>query len=189
LEEKMALQKWRFVRQFKLGQTDTFLGEQWAHFYGKNQEHLFWNQINEKHQTTEQYLAYESEQKYVCAASKKCLKRTVLEKMLPILGIKNTAETFSIAVTPVIVEAIKGIENECYKAFQTHSGRHKGDFTASNAVDVVKMVFLGWNGIGIESDSKRKMVKGESSWTFTIKNKPNNLWDTITDREKDEELE
>ena len=189
VEEKMALQKWRFVRQFKLGQTDTFLGEQWAQFYGKNQEHLFWNQINEKHQTTEQYLAYESEQKYVCAASKKCLKRTVLEKMLPILGIKNTAETFSLQVTPTLVEAIKVIEQECYTAFQAHGGRHKGDFTASNAVDVVKLVFLGWNGIGVESDSKRKRSDGKQALVFTIKNKPNNLWETITDREKDEELE
>jgi len=189
VEEKLALQKWRFVRQFKQGQTDAFLGEQWAHFYGKNQEHLFWNQINEKHQTTEQYLAYESEQKYICAASKKCLKRTVLEKILPILGIKNTAETFSISVTPVIVEAIQGIEQECYTAFQRNGTFRKGDFTASHSVDVVKMVFLGWNGIGVESDSKRKMIKGERAWTFMIKNKPNQLWDAITDRERDEEIE
>lgn len=182
IDEKLSLQKYKFVRQFKPGCDDELLSSVWAKYIMDNKDHLFWNQVNEKHQTTADYLAFESEQKYICAASKKCLKRTVIDKLLPVLGIKTTADAFTITITDVIVESLKGLEAEAYQAFQNNGVRRKGDFTASSAVDVVKMMFEGWNGEGVESDRKRKMIKGVNSQIFTITNKPNKLWDLITDR-------
>lgn len=184
LDEKLTLQKWRFLQQFKKSCTDEFLAAQYNEMYGENKEHLFWNQVNEKHQSTKQYLEFEAKQKYMCAASKKCLKRTVIDKLLPILGIANTSEPFSILVTDKIVQAVKMFEADARGAFLTGGNtKGEGEFTASHAVDVIKMVFVNWNGIGVETSAKRKMVKGVRNRIFTITNKKNEIWDKITEKD------
>jgi hypothetical protein len=181
-DEKLILQKHRFRNQLV---TDDMkiLSVLWAEYMmNKGNEFAFWNLVGEKHQTTDEYLAFESSQKYIQQSSKKCLKRIVMDKLLPILTVKNSADEFNITVSDEMVKQLKGIEEEVFRAFQKDDSRRKGEFTASNAVDMIKMVYKSWSINEIKSTSTKKQVKGIRKNVFTITKAKNSLWDLITQR-------
>jgi hypothetical protein len=184
-DEKMILQKHRFKQQLTV--TDaTVLKELWAKYMmDKSQEICFWNMVNEKHQTTNDYLQHESKQKYIQSSSKKCLKRIALDKVLAILKIKNTAEKFEIDTIEPLMESFKAVEEEVFKAFQPHASRRKGEFKQSTAIDMLQMVFKGWCGTELDTTKKRK--GRQQIITYAIKNQDNPVWNYITKRDSEVE--
>lgn len=184
-DEKLILQKHRFCKQFKEKDAKV-LSEIWKEYMmEQGTEHLFWHIVGEKHQTTDEYIEYESSQKYIQQSSKKCLKRIVIDKFLSILGIENTCQAFKIDNVAPYVEQLKALEKDAFDAFQcgNHGSRRSGDFTDSNAVEMIKMVFKAWNGDKVVSQTKKKQVNGIRKNTFAIEKTQNTLWDLITSRE------
>jgi hypothetical protein len=185
-DEKLILQKHRFRNQL-VTEDVKVLGEVWSDYImDKNKEHAFWNLVGEKHQTTDEYLAYESTQKYIQQSSKKCLKRIALDKLLPILGVKNSAEKFVVDVTDSLVKQLATVEEEVFKAFQKNASRRKGEFKTSNAVEMIGMVYEAWNGIKMKSERKRTGAGGKVI-AYRVEVPENTLWPLITKRTCDEE--
>ena len=109
-DELLILKKYNFCTQLK---TDDIKVQEglWNEFIADiTKESYFWNIVNEKHQSTEDYIKFESTQRYIHSASKKCLKRIVLDKVLKILDLKNTVEAFQIPSLKPYVKQFEEIE-------------------------------------------------------------------------------
>lgn len=184
-EEKLILQKHRFCTQL-ITKDKAELSSLWKKYMmNKGDEIAFWNLVGEKHQTTEEYIAFESTQKYIQQGSKKCLKRIALDKLLPVIGVKNSAEAFKLEITNELIDNLKPIEEEIFKAFQTHSSRRKGEFKASNVVDMISMVFESWAGVKVKSGRKRTGAGGKVI-VYRVEAQENPLWNMITDKKAEE---
>lgn len=185
-DEKMILQKHRFQNQL-VTEDVKVLSQIWADYMmDKSKEFAFWNLVGEKHQTTDEYLAFESTQKYIQQSSKKCLKRIALDKLLPIIGAKNSAEKLIVDVTDDLVKQLATVEEEVFKAFQKNASRRKGEFKTTNAVDMLKMVYESWNGMEVKSERKRTGAGGKVI-VYRVEVPENTLWPLITKRTTDEE--
>lgn len=181
-EEKVCLQKFRFCSQLTT-RDPAILVRLWDEFMkNKGTEGYFWNQVNEKHQTTREYLEHESKQRFIQNASKKCQKRIVLDKLLSVLKIKTTADAFKIDNLDQFMEALTSLESEVFEAFEVHDGsRRKGEFKTANAVDMLKMVWTSWTGRTIKTTRQRKGAGGKVI-VWAIKNVPSTVWEHITPR-------
>ena len=185
-EEKLILQKHRFRNQLTTKDVK-MLSNLWEKYMmEKGSEIVFWNLVNEKHQTTNEYIQHESTQKYIQQGSKKCLKRIALDKLLAILGTKNTADAFVVENVELVLDKLKGIEDEVFKAFQTHGSRRKGEMTATNAVDMICMVYESWCGAKVKTTRQRKGAGGKVI-VYKMEHEALPLWPLITTR-NDEEM-
>jgi hypothetical protein len=183
-DEKLILQKHRFRNQL-LTTDKKELATIWAQYMMERKEHYFWNVVGEKHQTTDEYIQYESTQKYIQQSSKKCLKRIALDKLLPILGVKNTAEAFVVENVEQLMEGLKGVEEEVFKAFQTHGSRRKGEMKATNAVEMISMVYENWCGAKVKTTRKRTGAGGKVI-VYKLEHEAQPLWPLITSRNAEE---
>jgi hypothetical protein len=185
-EEKLILQKHRFRNQLTTKDVK-MLSNLWEKYMmEKGSEIVFWNLVNEKHQTTNEYIQHESTQKYIQQGSKKCLKRIALDKLLAILGTKNTADAFVVENVELVLDKLKAIEDEVFKAFQTHGSRRKGEMTATNAVDMICMVYESWCGAKVKTTRQRKGAGGKVI-VYKMEHEALPLWPLITTR-NDEEM-
>jgi hypothetical protein len=185
-EEKLILQKHRFRAQLLI-KDEAVLSDIWAqYFMSTGAEGYFWNMVGEKHHTTTEYIIYESTHKYIQQSSKKCLKRIALDKVLEILGVKNSSEAFAVENIAPLVEKLAAIEADVYKAYQAHGSRRKGEFTAANAVDLIKMVYAGWSGAKVETERKRT-GRGGKVVVYTAAHEKHPLWELLTDKMVDDE--
>jgi hypothetical protein len=188
-EEKLILQKHRFRSQLIGGfekDNNEMLSELWEQYMmKKGNEIVFWNVVGEKHQTTTEYIQYESTQKYIQQGSKKCLKRMALDKLQAVLGVKNSADAFMIENIDTLIEKLKGIEEEVYTAFQKNKSYRKGEFKSSNAIDMIGMVYENWCGVGIKATRQRKGAGGKTI-VYKVEYKGNDLWPLITHKKTDE---
>ena len=139
----------------------------------------YWNLVNEKHNTTEEYVMRETKGKYTEMVHSRTDQRIVLDKVLPLLGMKNTAEGKSnIVVDDAMIKAFEPLEADIYKAF----GK-KGKVTRTKALsgshiaDMVKMIWADWNGIEPTAESKEKRIGGgKKIRVFTVEIPAETTW-------------
>jgi hypothetical protein len=192
----LALQRFNIYKQLKpdtkiLGEdgdmNTTPAAEVWCAIYNdtdKVLEPMFWNIVNEKHNTPEEYAAREAGRKYVEMAHNRLNRRIVLAKVMPILGMTNTcAGKESFEMTDAMTTALSAHEEDAYKYFTAKGvARRKKDFTSSHAVDMITAIFGAW-GIETESDTRRKRVSGKQINIFSVIIKPQPMWDLITEKD------
>lgn len=196
--DRLALRRYNVYKQLKTETKDgdepsaTPAAELWRNIYeDKGVEAMFWNVVNEKHNTPEEYAAREAGRKYVEMAHIRLARRIVLAKLLPILGMAHTCagkETFDL--TDEMVKQLEPLEKDIFKYFTAKGTTHrKKDFSASHAMDMITTVFQTW-GMGAEHQTIQKRVAGGKRINvFKITIPPNPMWDLITEKDFADGLE
>jgi hypothetical protein len=157
----------------------------WAEvFTDTDKSATFWNLVNEKHNTPEEYASREASSKFVEMTNQRLLRRTTLAKVLPLLGMTVTAEgkeTFEI--TADHVTAFASLEQEIYKHFTAkgHARRTK-EFGASHVADMIEVVFNAW-GVETERVVARRRANGKQHNVFSISVKAHPWWACISSKD------
>lgn len=193
--DRLALQRFNIYKQLKpetkvVGDdgdvNTTAAADVWRAIYDDTDrvmEPMFWNIVNEKHNTPEEYAAREAGRKYVEMAHNRLARRVVLAKVLPILGMENTCAGKSFEVTDAMAASLAPLEEDVYKHFSAKGlSRRKKGFGASHAVDLITAVFNAW-GIEVESATTRKQAAGKRANVFTMNILKQPMWDLITDKD------
>lgn len=189
--DRLALRRYNVYKQLKQETKEgddpnaTRAAEVWRTLYGDaDAEAKFWNFVNEKHNTPEEYAAREAGRKYVEMAALRLSRRIVLGKLLPILGLTNTCagkETFE--MTAEMAKAIEPMEEEATKHFTAFgASRRRKEFTSTHATELLQAVFEAW-GIKIAVEAKRKQVAGKRGNVYFITLEKEPMWDLITEKD------
>jgi hypothetical protein len=180
-EELWELYKYRFLNNIKTDDEIALCAIWTKWIQKKSNEPIFWNLVNEKHQTTERFLNKESQIKFIETSTKKCVKRIVLDKVFAILKVNNSGDVIEIENIKEYTDKLREIEEEVYAAFQSHKSRRKTEFGFSNAVDLIKMVYSSWSGQELKT---QRMVSNGVKKGFKVQKNKMELWDLITNREE-----
>lgn len=193
--ERLAYKKYRFMETIK----DTHhqrAKDIWnAYMENINDETNFWNLSKEKHTTTERTAIKESQHRYLTMTQKHLEQRTVIDKLLHILGMKHTQEAKIINHADFVrmAEEAKKLEEQVRQVFGIRKSRRKGDvFDAKAFHDMLLTVWDSWSGsIGgapIQTINEKRVKKdgklGARMYDYLFT--PRDLWECITDREQEE---
>lgn len=185
-DEKIALYKYRFCSNLSAEGLENAAAIWNKVIMVRESEAKFWNIVNEKHQTVDDVMKFEAAGRFVNMTSRKADRRVVLAKVLDVLGMKHSCEGKKINAADV-VEPLKALENEVIRAFGKESSSHrKGEFSQSNAIDLIKIVFTKWCGADVKNTSKRKQVDGKRTYFNTVEINSQCLYNAITSRRTDE---
>ena len=152
----------------------------------KERESKFWNIVNEKHQKIEDSLEFEASGRFAGMTSRKCNRRVLLQKVLTLFGMDNSCQGGSVVINDVIVAQMKEIESEVMSSFgeKSKSRRNQSEeFSQSNAIDLIKMVFDKWSDVDVKSESKKKQINKVRVNVYTLTLTTSGLWDKITPRQ------
>jgi hypothetical protein len=190
--ERMALHRFGYYKQLKTELKETYdesgiteADKLWEEYYNSENQKSFWNVVNEKHNTTSEFLKYESSKKFTELTDSKVDKRIVLDKVLDVLKMKHSCiGKDKFVIDSELVEQLKPLEEEIVKAFSVKAkSSRKSEFGVSNVIDIIKMVFNNWSSAEIESEAKKKRVDGKETRFYSLIIKPNKIYDCITDKE------
>lgn len=156
----------------------------WAKVYDDAEaEQVFWNLVNEKHNTPEEYASREAHRRFVEMANTRLLRRVTLAKVLPVLGMTHTCEgKASFELTPEIIAALEPLEAEIYKHF-TIKGKvqRKKEFGGSHAAEMLELLFNTW-GVETVKSSVLRQRAGKRGLVFSLEITKMPWWDHIVDR-------
>lgn len=204
--DRLALRRYNVYKQLKaetkVGEDEnaTPAAEVWKAIYGDEEvEAMFWNIVNEKHNTPEEYAAREAGRKYVEMAHNRLARRIVLAKVLPVLGMSHTCVgKTAFEVTTEMAAALAPFEEEVFKHFTAKGEtRRKKEFSTSHAADMLVTIFSAWGSVMAPSalvnmngraamtcEAVRKRTGGgkrSNVFMITIPSQP--MWDLITEKD------
>jgi hypothetical protein len=171
-----------------LEQSATCLGDSiWKEVYESEAvEAQFWNLVNEKHNTVEEYAAREAATKYAEMASLRLHRRQVVQKLLGVLGMEHSCVGRDEAMLDdATVTAIEPLEEDAYKYFSAKGkARRTKEFGGANAAELVSMVLSVWAGVKVTTSIKKKQVAGKRANHTIMTIDPHiGLWNAITERD------
>jgi hypothetical protein len=141
----------------------------------------FWNLVNEKHNTPEEYASREASRKFVEMTNQRLLRRTTLAKVLPLLTMTTTAEGKDMfEITPELVAVFAPLEDEIYKHFTAKGrARRTKEFGSAHVADMLELVFNTW-GVETERASVRRRSGGGKQYlVFSVKINAHSWWNHI----------
>ena len=130
----------------------------------------------------------EKDARYVVMVSKKVQQRTMLEKLLAVLGMKHSQEekTFTHLELKELAPKIEPLEKDIRAIFGLRSSRKKEfGFSVKACYLLLKTVWDTWAGSELESINERRVrCDGKQVRIFDYRFVPCGVWESIREAEE-----
>ena len=180
-EDIMAYNKYKFMLQL----TGDYK-EIWEQYFLELQsQRHFWNLIREKHESLADYAKGESKRAYSQMTSSTLEQRTILEKVLNILGLEHSQDDKSVKIDKAIVDKLKPLEGTIRKALGIRESRGSlKEFGAKQGAALIQSIWTTWCGVKPENIGKEERIgDNKKSQTYVLAFEPLGLWGKIVEKD------